>query len=73
MISEKKLQCIRIYETGLHLYREKKFKSAIEKFEEALNYDPEDGPSKLFIERCNHFLITPVSDDWNGVYEMKTK
>ena len=73
MVSKEKLECIKYFELGLKLYREKKFKEAILKFEEALKHYPEDSPSKVFIERCNYFLEHPVPDDWDGVFEMKTK
>ncbi len=73
MLTKEKLECIKLFEQGLSLYREKKFKDAILKFEEALKVYPDDGPSKVFIERCNYFLEHPVPDDWDGVFEMKTK
>jgi len=73
MISKEKLACIKAYESGLAFYREKKFKEALEKFKSALEYDPNDGPSKLFIERCELFMNTTLPDDWDGVFEMKTK
>lgn len=73
MISENKLKCIRKFEEGLHLYRNKEFRDAIGKFEDALLYDSNDGPSRLFITRCNYFLEHPVPDDWDGIFEMKTK
>ena len=30
-------------------------------------------PSKVFIERCNHFIVNPPKSDWNGVWRMNTK
>jgi hypothetical protein len=73
MLTKEKLQCVKFFEEGLSLYRSKKFTEAIAKFNEALQSDPEDGPSKAFIERCNYFLEHPVPEDWDGVYEMKSK
>ena len=73
MVTEAKLACIKSYEEGLALYRVKDFKNALEKFKEALTHDPTDQPSKVFIERCRHFIQYPVGDDWDGVFEMKTK
>jgi tetratricopeptide (TPR) repeat protein len=73
MISKEKLLCVKCFEDGRALYRTKKFKDAIDKFNEALNYDPEDVPSKVFIDRCNYFIEHPVPEDWDGVFEMKTK
>jgi hypothetical protein len=73
MLTKEKLQCVKFFEEGLSLYRSKKFNEAIIRFNEALKNDPEDGPSKVFIDRCNYFLEHPVPDDWDGVYEMKSK
>ncbi len=72
-INKEKLECVKFYEEGLKLYREAKFKEALENFNKAFEIYPNDGPSKIFIERCKHFLKYPVSDDWDGVFEMKTK
>jgi len=72
-INKEKLECIKLYEEGLKLYRNKKFNNALENFKKSLDLCPDDGPSQVFIERCNHFLKYPVPDDWDGVFEMKTK
>ncbi|OHD09834.1 MAG: hypothetical protein A2086_00350 [Spirochaetes bacterium GWD1_27_9] len=73
MINKQKIDCIRVFEEGLALYKEKKFKEALLKFSKALEIYPNDTPSQIFIERCNYFIKNPVSDDWDGVFEMKTK
>ena len=39
----------------------------------ALAADPEDGPSLTYIERCRYFSHNPVEENWDGVFEMKTK
>lgn len=62
-----------IYKQALNLYKQRKFKEALEKFEECLRIDPEDGPSKVYVERCQYFLQNPPPDDWDGVFELKTK
>jgi adenylate cyclase len=61
------------YARGLQLYRQKKWDEAIAEFEKCLRLDPEDGPSKVFIERCSFYRETPVSEDWDGVFEMESK
>ena len=42
-------------------------------FGEVLNYHPADKPSKLYIERCQHFIAEPPPEDWNGVWVMESK
>lgn len=73
MISKETVQCVKFYEEGLKLYREKKFNDALKKFEEALSYKPDDNPSKIFIDRCKYFMKNPVPEHWDGVFDMKTK
>ncbi len=49
------------------------FKEALALFDEALKIDPEDGPSKVYFERCKHYMESPPPEDWDGVFVMKTK
>lgn len=62
-----------LYNEGLMLYKTKKFQDAKAKFTEALHISPNDGPSKLYIERCDSFILNPPPADWDGVYTMTTK
>ena len=62
-----------IYNKALDLYKEKKFSEAKTEFEKCLEIVPEDGPSKLYVDRCSDYIENPPSDDWDGVYTMTTK
>lgn len=73
MITKDKFECVKLYEEGLSLYREKKFEDALLIFKKALEFQPDDKPSKIFIERCQYCIDNPVPDDWDGVFVMKTK
>jgi len=61
------------YNQGLTLYRESKFKEAKKYFKKALEVRPDDGPSKLYIERCDMLIKNPPPKDWDGVFTMTTK
>ena len=67
------VQKVRVYEEGLRLYRERRWKEAIEAFEEVLRMYPEDGPASVLRERCMGFLHSPPPDDWDGVWELTQK
>jgi adenylate cyclase len=54
-------------------YRAAKFPTAIAQFEKALGFHPKDKLSTTYIERCQHLLGHPPSDDWNGVWVMTEK
>ncbi|MFQ3619804.1 MAG: tetratricopeptide repeat protein [Spirochaetales bacterium] len=49
------------------------FEKALKAFEEALAFDPTDGPTQVYIERCKFYLQNPPPEDWDGVFVMKTK
>jgi adenylate cyclase len=58
---------------GLERYRAHDWKDAIAAFEAALALQPNDGPSAMYIERCQHCLIEPPADDWDGVWTLTSK
>jgi len=72
-VPDRKRRCIEVYLRGLALYRERKWDEAIAVFQQALEIDPEDGPSKTYIERCQDFKVLPPPEPWDGVFVMKTK
>lgn len=58
---------------GIELYEERKWKEAEELLKKLLDTYPDDGPSKVYIERCRTYKSSPPPDDWDGVFIMKTK
>jgi tetratricopeptide (TPR) repeat protein len=73
MISDSKQKILELFASGRNLYKLMKFKEARDFFEKALAIDPEDGPSKEYLKRCNEFMESPPGPDWDGVYIMKNK
>ena len=61
------------YNEGLELYKSKDFKKALSSFKKALEIKPDDGPSKLYVERCGILIKDPPPADWDGVFTMTTK
>lgn len=66
-------EIIPLFEKALELYRSRQFDEAILLFRKVLEIKPNDGPSKLFIKRCEEMRIYPPPSDWDGVYTMTTK
>lgn len=64
---------LQLYNEGVQMYHARKFADALAKFEEILKVYPEDGPSKLYRQRCEVLRDFPPKDDWDGVFEMGTK
>jgi hypothetical protein len=73
MMSEQKKRMLEKYNEGLGLYKRKKFAEALERFEAALRFKDDDGPTKLYIKRCLELIKNPPGDNWDGVYTMETK
>jgi adenylate cyclase len=61
------------YERGIHLYRDQDFAAAAEAFREVLAVRPHDGPSAMYLERCDELMAAPPPPDWDGVYVMTHK
>ena len=73
MITKEKEEILRLYDAGLEAYKKRKWDEAIDYFDKALKVDPNDGPSKVYLERARQYKQTPPSDDWDGVFIMTTK
>ncbi|HMW34171.1 MAG TPA: CHASE2 domain-containing protein [bacterium] len=61
------------YNKGLELYRQQRWDEAMVLFKTALTTNPDDGPSQTYIERCEEFKLNPPPENWDGIFEMKTK
>jgi class 3 adenylate cyclase/CHASE2 domain-containing sensor protein len=72
-LPENKKRVIENFNKGMECYLKQDWKNGISYFESALAIDPEDSPSKVYVERCKEFMVNPPPLDWDGVYVMKTK
>src|SRR5205085_3727210 len=61
------------YSHALKLYREQRFSAARGAFEQCLAIDPDDGPSQLFVARCDAMTGAPPGAGWGGVFSMTRK
>ncbi len=73
MIRESKKKMLEMYSEGLRLYKEMKFKEALNFFKKALEFEPSDGPSRLYVARCIELIKSPPPSDWDRVFTMTTK
>lgn len=76
------LKCKQKYEAAMEAYHQQKWDKAIALFEESLELEPfspderafiSTNPSLVFLDRCKKMKQNPPSDDWDGVYVMKSK
>jgi len=61
------------FDEAMAAYRGQKWSAAAVKFVDILADFPEDGPSKVFLERAMEFSENAPEGEWDGVYVMKTK
>lgn len=66
-------EALELFASGFEHYHSKKFDIALEKFTQTLNKIPDDVPAQLYVDRCQEYLQDPPPENWDGVYEFKTK
>ena len=60
------------FEEARKLYQEGKFKHALDAFLEFSKTFPDDGPAKVYMERCRELIDHPPTG-WDGVFHAKSK
>ncbi|MGQ0563331.1 MAG: adenylate/guanylate cyclase domain-containing protein [Gemmatimonadota bacterium] len=60
------------YNRGLAAYRNRDFELALQYFKAALEHR-HDGPSALYIERCEEYMVNPPPADWDFVERRQVK
>ncbi len=73
MITKEIEEMLKFYNLGLAAYKQRKWDEAMRAFEKALNINPNDGPSELYLQRSRAFKENPPADNWDGVFVMTTK
>jgi adenylate cyclase len=61
------------FPAALQEYRTRSWDAARILFQSILERYPGDGPTKLYVERCQALEKTPPPADWDGVYTLTTK
>jgi len=73
LISAEMKQVVQLFDKGRQFYKLMKFEEAKVYFQKALDIKQDDGPAKVYFERCEHYLKNPPPPDWDGVFVMTTK
>ena len=67
------METVGAFTEGLARYRDADFARASEWFGKALEANPDDRLSSIYVERCRVLLETPPGADWDGVWVMSEK
>src|SRR6202163_368055 len=58
---------------GRACYRERRWQDAQIVFEKLLERWPEDGPARMYLNRCREYFVDGPEENWDGVYVMTHK
>jgi adenylate cyclase len=61
------------FNSALAEYKKRNWDQALEAFQSLLTRHPHDGPTRLYVERCQTLMENPPPLDWSGVYTLTTK
>ncbi|MFH1081763.1 MAG: adenylate/guanylate cyclase domain-containing protein [Pseudomonadota bacterium] len=61
------------FEEGLRLYYDRKFSESSVKFNQVLQNNPKDKAARIYLERCAHYMVRGVPEDWTGVETLAKK
>jgi len=61
---------IAAYSEGLEYYRQRRWSEGAKSFAEALQANPNDRPTQIFLHRCWTFAAQPPDESWTGVTEL---
>ena len=64
--------CVHAFRDGIEHYREGRWERAIACFTQALKANPDDAPSRIYIDRCQQLEADPP-DQWAGIWAMTSK
>ncbi|UCH10139.1 MAG: adenylate/guanylate cyclase domain-containing protein [Fidelibacterota bacterium] len=72
------LEMLDLYREGMNLYRQQQWDQAKSHFEQSDKLEETfpkrpTTPSKVYIERCDHFKAHPPGDDWDGSWTLTSK
>jgi adenylate cyclase len=72
-LPEEQEAAFRDYAAALAAYRERRWHDAVGLLQQVLRRAPNDGPSRVLLERCGEFAESPPPPEWDGVFEATKK
>jgi adenylate cyclase len=72
-LSAQKEAALEHYATGMTAYRQHRWEEAKRHFEAALRVCPDDGPSAVYLQRCEANIESPPPPDWDFVVHRTEK
>lgn len=66
-------ESLELFSRGLEAFEAWQWDDALARFETVLRIYADDGPARLFADRCRRFLTEPPRDTWDGVVALTQK
>jgi adenylate cyclase len=73
LLPEEDLRFYRAFEEALDVFESRNWPEAAKFFKALLKARPEDGPSVIYVKRCQEYLKKPPVATWDGVYNLTSK
>ena len=70
---DRTLEKLQAFAQGLDAYRSRDFAGAETRFSRILSGFSDDGPSRIYLQRCRAFLASPPPSDWDAVEILTSK
>jgi adenylate cyclase len=67
------LDMVALFHTALDIFENRDWSAAEAAFEAVLNHTPEDGPARMYLERCRLYRNSPPEKEWDGVVTLDQK
>jgi adenylate cyclase len=61
------------FEEALQIFETKDWQKAEKAFTHVLELSADDGPSKVYIKRCQEYAAKPPASNWDGVFNLTNK
>ena len=71
--SEQNKKLVKVFHEALDHFEGRRWKEAIDGFNEALSIKPDDTPSIMYLDRLKQFSVSLPDDSWDGVYNLTSK
>ncbi len=72
-LDDAKERALTCYDSGMQAYKRHEWAAAKKHFEAAVSACPADGPSRLYVERCDENIADPPPADWDFVVRRTEK
>jgi adenylate cyclase len=66
-------RCLQYFAEGLRHYKNGNFRDALIAFQSGRSYKQDDGPTNVFIKKCESFITSPPHTGWDGVTSLESK